>query len=173
MSREYTTKELTKYFNKSRQALYKRAEALTDYLSPSANPTKHNKRFFTEEDVQVLQFAHNILERGGSYDDVLLELYQNPPLPVVTIDDGEVLSTIDDNKEARYALDLQRERDEVARLESVIQDLLPRAKKAEELEKKVVELQTIIDNSPSREDIDALHQEIGRLKGIIEYLERK
>lgn len=179
MDKRIESKHLAARFGISQQAIYDRASALQEFLSPSANPAKGHKRWFTEHDVSVLTFADQMLDDNATFDDIRVSLSQpNVQLPPAVLTDEEISALMISDKESRAILQVQVLTNEVARLQDVNERLEIEAGKSREYREQVIRLEQqveMVQSELERErentpDVTDLYRQIGKLEAQIEFL---
>jgi DNA-binding transcriptional MerR regulator len=66
----YTTQDVARLFQVSRQTVKNWSDEFVSYLSPTAQPEKGKKKLFTPEDIEVFALVAEYHGRGLHYEDV-------------------------------------------------------------------------------------------------------
>lgn len=88
----YTTSDLTRKFEVSRQTISNWAKEYELFLSPTANPPSGSQRRFVEDDIKVFTLVDEMKKRGMKTEEIIMALHsgQRGELP----DDSEFLPTV-------------------------------------------------------------------------------
>lgn len=88
----YTTSDLTRKFDVSRQTISNWCKEYELFLSPTANPPSGSQRRFVEDDIKVFTLVEEMKQRGMKTDEILAALHsgQRGDLP----DESEFLPTV-------------------------------------------------------------------------------
>lgn len=121
---DYTTQHIQAFFgNISHQTVKNWCKYFANWLSPTATPGKNKQRRFTDNDLAVFALAHEMLNKGKTYEDVQAALANGSrgEMPSESVDllpspvSGQVLAlreslAIKDHeiKQLQTALDEQR-----------------------------------------------------------------
>lgn len=173
MDNYFNTNQLVAHFGVSRQAIYDRANALADFLEPGAVPGGRKDRKFSEHDVQVMAFAHQMLkDENASFDEIIVALRQNPELPPAMLTDAEINEALTSDKEKRAILQVQVLMNEVTLLREDNARLKEDASRTKELELEVARLQAQLEIA-TKVDTSTLYETIGELRGELNYIRRQ
>ena len=149
---DYTTQHIQAFFgNISHQTVKNWCREFAKWLSPTATPGNNKQRRFTDDDLSVFALAHEMLNKGKTYEDVQAALAAGSrgEIPSESVDllpapvSGQVLALRDS---------LDTAHSEIRRLQSALDEQRGRDKLLEE------------QLAAAQAEIKALNREIGRLE---------
>lgn len=182
MTTYYTTKHVCLLHNVVPQTVRNWAEEFARHLTLGANPGSGRNRHFTVEDMKVFALVSDMKSGGSSFDEIHLSLDngQRGSAPAMPPDDVQVLALGEHQMELFKQVEelqltvsrLKEERDNaLALLEPVKNENTKLKIQLEVIQDRVRTLTE--DLEKSRQEIKDLNREIGYVKGVMEYLERR
>jgi len=158
MSTDYKPKDAQMLFGVSDETIRTWANQFEKFLSPLANPGKGRHRIFTYDDLSVFALVSELKSKGMTYADVTaaLENGERGDVPEIPADLDMLQTTIqlDDASQKVKQLQsmIQESREQVIRLETLLN----------ERDRQIEQLRT------DRDQVAKLHEEIGRLKALLQ-----
>ena len=163
----YTTNDLKTIFNVAPETIRNWTREFSRHLSVTANPEMGRTRFYTDDDIKVLDLVNKMRESGSAYEEIHAALDAGQRGMGPNVSPEELKSIVTGETEKKLALEIQMLRRQLAVSESQLQEMntlkeqtirLDAEKDAER--RRAEELSTQLREAQQK--LEGLYREVGR-----------